>query len=99
VKKVVGATEVRNRLGRLLNRVHRGEEHLVVEKMGIPVAAVISMRDYEHYCRLLAAEKLKNLGHRMGAEARRQGLTEEQLIEEMEEDQTAVYQQMYGQKG
>lgn len=98
MQKKIGATEARNNLGRLLNRVHQREEHLVVEKLGIPVAAVISMDDYEHYRRLLAAETLEDLGRKMGAGAKRQGLTEEQLIEEMEEDREAVYQEMYGRK-
>ncbi len=43
-KKYIGATEVRNKLGRLLNRVHRREAHLVVEKLGIPVAAISQYR-------------------------------------------------------
>jgi prevent-host-death family protein len=96
-KKVIGATEVRNKLGRLLNRVYRGEEHLVVEKLGIPVAAIISMKDYEHYRRLLADEILKEMGQRMGAEIQRQGLTEERLLEMMEEDRADVYERMYNQ--
>ena len=96
MKKTVGATEARNNLGKLLNRVNRREEHVVVEKMGIPAAVMISIQDYEHYQRLLAAEMLQDLGRRIGAEAERQGLTEDQLIEEMEEDREAVYQEMFG---
>ena len=37
----IGATEVRNNFGNLLNRIHQGDEHLVVEKLGIPVAVGI----------------------------------------------------------
>lgn len=98
MEKHVGATEVRNKLGRFLNRVRQGEEHLVVEKLGIPVAAVISMEDYKRYRRLLAEALLKDLGQRMGDEIKRQGLTEEQLLEMMEEDRAAVYERAYGQK-
>jgi hypothetical protein len=32
----------------------------------------------------------------LGAEAERQGLTEEQLAAEMEEDEQATYKEMYG---
>jgi len=94
--KHIGTTEVRNKLGRLLNRVHRREELLVVEKLGIPVAAIISMADYEHYQRLLAQEYHRELGKKLGREASRQGLTEEQLVAEMEDDRRAVYEEMYG---
>jgi hypothetical protein len=48
------------------------------------------MEDYEHYRRLLAQEHLQELGRALGREAERQGLTEEALIEEMEEDRRAV---------
>jgi prevent-host-death family protein len=95
--KVVGATEVRNHFGELINRVHRGQEHVVVEKLGIPVAAIVSMKEYEQFRRWLATKLLSELGRELGAEAQRQGLSEEQLIEKMEEDREAVYQELYGQ--
>jgi prevent-host-death family protein len=95
--KVIGATEVRNNLGNLLNRVHRGKEQLVVEKLGIPVAVIISIRDYEHYHRLLAWEAHRQLGRRLGEAAIVQGLAEEELLAEMEEDRQAVYEELYGQ--
>ncbi|MFP3897232.1 MAG: type II toxin-antitoxin system Phd/YefM family antitoxin [Anaerolineales bacterium] len=98
VKRTMGATEARNSLGKLLNRVHRGEEHVVIEKLGIPVAAVISMEDYARYRRLLAQEHLRELGRALGREARRQGVTEEELIAEMEEDRRTVYEELYGRE-
>lgn len=96
--KVIGATEVRNNLGTLLNRVHRGKEQLVVEKLGIPVAAIISIKDYERYRSLLVQEYHKELGRKLGTAAKAQGLTEEQLIADMEEDRQAVYDEIYGTK-
>ena len=96
VQKVVPATEVRNKLGRLLNRIHRGEEQLIVEKLGIPVAAIISMRDYEDYRRLLAERQLSALGRKVGPEAERQGLTEEKLLEELKETKREVFKEKYG---
>jgi prevent-host-death family protein len=98
MKLTIGATEVRNHFGKFLKQVHRGDEHIVVEKAGIPVAALISMKEYEQFRRWLSKQLLTDLGRRMGAEAQRQGLTEEQLIEMMEEDREAVYQERYGQQ-
>jgi prevent-host-death family protein len=97
MKKVVAATEVRNHFGTFLNRVYRGDEHLVVEKSGIPVAALISMKEYEQFRRWLATHLHHELGRQLGAEYKRRGITEEQLIEEMDEDRKAVYHEMYGQ--
>jgi len=95
IQKIIGATEARNKLGRLLNRVHRREECLVVEKLGIPVAAIISIQDYEQYRRLLAQSMLKDLGQKIGAEAKKQGLTEEQLIEELKETRREVFREQH----
>ena len=83
VQKIIAATEVRNKLGELLSRVYRWEEHLVVEKLGIPVAAIISMKEYEQFRRLLAQQQLLDLGRKVGAEADRLGLTEDKLQEEL----------------
>jgi len=96
MQKTIPATEVRNKLGELLNRVYRREEHLVVEKLGIPVAAIISMREYEQFRRLLAQQQLADLGRRVGAEASRQGLTEEQLQEELSATRKALFHEKYG---
>jgi prevent-host-death family protein len=43
--KIVKATEARNRLPQLLNSVYRGEGRVVVERSGIPVAAIVSPQD------------------------------------------------------
>lgn len=95
-KITVGATEMRNHLGKFLNRVYRGEEHVVVEKSGIPVAALISMKEYEAFRRWLARQLHEDIGRKLGAEYKRRGISEDQLIELMEEDREAVYQERYG---
>jgi prevent-host-death family protein len=43
--KVVKATEARDRLPELLNSVYRGEGRVVIERSGIPVAAIVSPQD------------------------------------------------------
>lgn len=96
-EKIVGATEVRNHLGQYLHRVYEGEEHIVVEKSGIPVAALISMQEYAAFRRWLAARAHDDLGRKLGAEFERQGITEEKLLELMDEDREAIYKENYGQ--
>jgi prevent-host-death family protein len=95
MKNIVGATEVRNHFGKFLRQVYRGEEHLVVEKGGIPVAALIGMREYEKFQQWQAAQLINELGPKMHAVAQQHGLTEEQLLELMEEDRDAIYKQEY----
>jgi len=40
-------TEARHHLGAVIKRVHRGKEHIILEKGGLPVAALIDIDDYE----------------------------------------------------
>lgn len=50
--QVMKASEARAQWSQLLNRVFRDQTRVVVEKSGIPVAAVISAEDLERFNRL-----------------------------------------------
>ena len=92
----MGATELRSQLGNLLNRVYARKEHLLIEKLGIPVAAVISMDEYEEYQRLVAANLHSALSRTLEAEAAAQGLTEEDLLAELKETRRVIFAETYG---
>ena len=96
VQHRMGATELRNQLGNLLNNVHNRKEHLLIEKLGIPVAAVISMAEYEEYQRLAAASKLRELTRQLSVEAADQGLTESDLLAELKQTRKTIFAETYG---
>ena len=50
--QVMKASEVRQQWSQLLNQVFRNETRIVVEKSGIPVAAVISAEDLDRFIQL-----------------------------------------------
>lgn len=50
--QVMKASEVRAQWSQLLNKVFRNQTRVVVEKSGIPVAAVISAEDLGRFTRL-----------------------------------------------
>jgi prevent-host-death family protein len=50
--KTMKASEARQQFSKLLNEVFRGESRVVVEKSGIPVAAIISASDLQLLARL-----------------------------------------------
>ena len=52
MKKTVKASEARQQLPQLLNTVYRGDTRVLVERSGIPVAAIVSARDLEELTRL-----------------------------------------------
>ena len=50
--QVMKASEVRAQWSQLLNKVFRNQTRVVVEKSGIPVAAVISAEDLQRFTRM-----------------------------------------------
>ena len=89
---VVGSIEAQKHFDELLERVDQGDEHLVVEKAGTPVAALIGIKEYEEFRRWLAARLLRELGPKLNAEADRVGITDENLEEKLKESRSRVNQ-------
>lgn len=52
MRKTVKASEARQQLPQLLNTVYRGDARVIVERSGIPVAAIVSPDDLEELSRL-----------------------------------------------
>lgn len=47
VVKVVSATEAKNRFGEIIKAASLRDEHLIVERDGVPVIAIIPIADYQ----------------------------------------------------
>lgn len=45
--RIVTATEAKNNFGALIKSAYARDQHLIVEKSGIPVVAIIPMADYQ----------------------------------------------------
>ncbi len=45
--RIVSATEAKNKFGAIIKSAYASDEHLIVEKSGIPVVAIIPMADYQ----------------------------------------------------
>jgi prevent-host-death family protein len=94
----IPATTAHRKFGDLIRRVFNGKEHFIVEKDGLPVAAIISMEQYrvmEQRTERALAE-FEQLARKIGKEAQEQGLTEEQLMTELKEDRRAIFKEKYG---
>lgn len=44
---IVNATDAKTRFGEMIKRAYSNEEHLVVQKSGIPVVVIVPIQDYE----------------------------------------------------
>jgi prevent-host-death family protein len=96
VLKTIKATDARIHFGDVLKRAFKGEEHFIVEKDGLPIAVIISMSDYERYRQALALENLRELNRELNKEMERRGISEEQLVKDMEKTKQEVFEKQYG---
>jgi prevent-host-death family protein len=87
---------VRQHFGEMLRRVYRGKEQLVVEKDGLPIAAIVSLAEFEEYRRMKALALLDKLGRRVGEALQAKGITEEQALADLETTQHEVFAEKYG---
>lgn len=54
-RETIAASQARQEWSTVLNKVFRQEARMLVEKSGVPVAAIISVRDLERFERMEAA--------------------------------------------
>ena len=97
-RNVVRITELHRRLSQVIRKVALSNEHFVVEKGGLPVAVMLSMSEYERLDKDWKLEEFERIARSLGKEAERRGITDEQLIDELEETRKEVYQETYGKK-
>lgn len=95
---VIKATEGHRSFGKLLKRVYGSDEHLIVERDGFPVAVIMSYQEYENLRRQQAVAAFEQFSREFGKEVARQGITEEQLLAELEKDKQALYEEKYGKQ-
>ena len=96
VQAIVTATEVRRRFGEMLKRAHNEDEHLIVERDGYPLAVIVPYDDYQTLMREHALRAFDGFSRRLGREAEAQGITEEQLAEDLEAAKGEVFRERYG---
>lgn len=96
-KDVITASDLQRSSGKVLKRVAVGNEHLVIERAGYPVAVLLSYQEYEALMqdRALAAHRV--LIEALGQEAEKQNLDEAALMIDLETEKRQVYQKTYGE--
>jgi prevent-host-death family protein len=94
----IKATEAHRAFGKLLKRIYRSDEHLIVERDGFPVAVLLSYQEYEKLSRERAVAAFESFSRPLGREIEEQGLTEEQLLDELEQTKREVYEERYGRR-
>jgi prevent-host-death family protein len=95
------STEVQRNFREVVNRAGSGHEHIIVERDGLPVIVMISLAEYNLLMRERGQreERLKKLeasARWIGQEMERRGLSEEQVLAQLEETQQQLYEERYG---
>lgn len=93
---IIKASEGHRAFGKLLKRVFRSDEHLIVERDGYPVAVLLSFQEYEKLKRDHAIATFDILSHSIGRDIEEQGITEEELSADVEAARHEVYSERYG---
>jgi prevent-host-death family protein len=88
----ITATEAKNHFGEVIRRVYKNGETLIVERGGLPVVVIMPVHNYQ----ATSEQYFVRFSRQLGRVAERQGLTEEQLLRELEKDKQVVYQEIYG---
>ena len=91
----ISATQARVHFGEVIKRAYVSQEPVVVEKDGIPVVVVLSFPYYEQLLQELKLARFERLSRMAGLEAERQGLTEEQLEQEIEGIRGRLHHETY----
>lgn len=51
IVRMVSATDAKNRFGAIIKQAYANDEHLIVERDGIPVVAIVPIQDYARLIR------------------------------------------------
>ena len=93
---VIKASELQRSSGKILKRVAVGNEHLVIERAGYPVAVMISFQEYEELMRDRALAAHRDLVEVMGREAEQKNLDEAELMADLKAEKRQLFQENYG---
>jgi len=102
---VIPATQAHRHFGDVVRRAFSGKEHFIGEKDGLPVVVIISMAEYEELSqekeeqeRVERVKEFEKIAREFGEEIERRGLTEEEVMAELEKVREEVYQEYYGKR-
>lgn len=101
----IPATDVHRKFSELIRRAFSGGEHFIVEKEGLPVVVIMSMVEYQELMqererneedKQRRLKQFQEAARAIGEAVEQSGLSEEEIMEHLEETKQQVYQKHYG---
>jgi prevent-host-death family protein len=108
MEEVITSTTFQRDFRRIVQKVHAGDTNYVVTISGLPVMAVIPMDEYKEFMkerekheqeereREERVKRFERLARRIGEAVEKSGMTEAELMAELEKDKAAIYEKYYG---
>jgi prevent-host-death family protein len=90
---------MRRHFGAIVQQLCKSREHAIIQSNGAPIAVVLPVAEYE---RLMAQERLaafSKFARSFGLEVEKRGLSEEELLADLEETKREVFEERYGKLG
>jgi PHD/YefM family antitoxin component YafN of YafNO toxin-antitoxin module len=104
--RTIAAHQASGDMNNLLIRLKSGKEHFVLEEASEEVAVILSISEYRAL--MQERERLEDQQHRLkqfweaarsiGQAVKSSGLSEEEIMADLEEAKKEVYQEYYGEK-
>ena len=98
-QRIITATEVRRNFSAVVRRLRQRREHAIIQSSGAPVAVLLSIPEYEQLLRYKRLMVFDQFTREFGQEVEKRGLSEEELMAELEETKREVFQEQYGRRG
>lgn len=100
-KVTLRSTEVQRNFREVVNRAGSGQEHIIVERDGLPVIVMLSVAEYaslmrERDLREARRTQFEKTARRIGEEMERRGLSEEEVLAQLDQTQQEHYDERYG---
>jgi prevent-host-death family protein len=89
-------TELRRNLTAIVRKIRRQREPAIIQSGGEAVAVLLPISEYERYLRYQRLSAFDKFARKIGRDVEKSGLTEEQLMAELEETKREVFREKYG---
>ena len=90
------ATELRRNFTAIVQKLRRKREPAIIKSGGESVAVLLPMSEYERFLKYQRLAAFDSFARKIGRDVEKSGLTEDQLMEELEETKREVFQEKYG---
>jgi prevent-host-death family protein len=94
-QRAISTTEIRRNLNRVIQQVSNRREHAIIERGGSPVAVLLSVTEYEQLLKYKRLAAFDRLTREIGEAVEQGGLTEQELMADLEQTKRQVVKETY----